>query len=63
MADATHISSEAETRAHFLIASEARQSSVAYAYSGLRRRPKEICAPRNDGTMLSSVLDYKGAMI
>jgi hypothetical protein len=51
MADAIIIPDETETRAHFLIASEARQSSVAWASSGLLRHPKEIWAPRNDGKL------------
>ncbi len=38
MADSTHIPDETETRAHFVIASEARQSSVASIRPGLRRR-------------------------
>ena len=45
MADAPTIPNEAETRAGFVIASEARQSSALVRLSGLPRR----FAPRNDG--------------
>jgi hypothetical protein len=49
MADTVHIPNEAETRARFVIASEARQSSLLaralVGQSGLLRR----YAPRNDG--------------
>jgi hypothetical protein len=44
MADAARISDETETRAGLVIASGAKQSSVACAHSGLPRR----FAPRND---------------
>jgi hypothetical protein len=45
MAEITTIPNGTETRARFVIASEAQQSSVACACFGLPRRH----APRNDG--------------
>jgi hypothetical protein len=45
MSDAILFPNEAETRARFVIASEARQSSALFGQSGLLRR----FAPRNDG--------------
>jgi hypothetical protein len=45
MTDAITIPGEAEIRARFVIASEARQSSALFGQSGLPRR----YAPRNDG--------------
>jgi hypothetical protein len=44
MADAPTIPNEAETRARFVIASVAKQSSALFVQSGLPRRS----APRND---------------
>jgi hypothetical protein len=48
MADAVQLPNEAETRARFVIASEARQSSALFVQSGLLRRS----APRNDAAGL-----------
>jgi hypothetical protein len=47
MTDKTHIVDETKTRTRFVIASEAKQSSVARAFSGLPR----CFAPRNDGKL------------
>ncbi len=44
-----YIPTDTQTRARFVIASEARQSRVACARAGLPRRPISNQAPRNDG--------------
>jgi hypothetical protein len=60
MADLLTILDETETHPNFVIASEARQYSVACACSGLPRCPESLMAPRHDSYMLSSMLLLKG---
>jgi hypothetical protein len=58
MSDTPHISNKAETRARFVIASEAKQSNALSGLSELLR----CSAPRNDGNMLTFAANSKGLM-